>query len=159
MSESVERHGRDYLPESFDLEQVINPQYRPDQPNKWQSSKGFNRHEGMKAAHTRLLHPGQGKVMAHSHSINNKSTWRRVQNEPKPGENPYALSYPETAKENGHRKEDLRKHIGSALFMPVSRTTSSLEDKAKCNSLRIMESLDKGYYMTTNKSPNRLTAT
>lgn len=69
-----------------------------------------------------------------------------------PGDNPYALSFPETSKDLFLRKVNKQKHVGK-LFVPTSKTTNSLEDKVKSQSLRMMESLDKGYLMTTNKSP------
>jgi hypothetical protein len=53
---------------------------------------------GSNAAHVKLLYPGAGKTDSHSHSINGKSTWIQLPNENFAGDEPYALSFPETAK-------------------------------------------------------------
>ena len=48
----------------------------------------------------------------------------------------------------------MSKEVGDSIFVARSRSTQPLDVKAKSNSLRMMESLDKAYLMTTNRSPS-----
>lgn len=94
----IKIQGRDYLPESFNLEMYRYPSWKEDKKDKWLTPKGFDNKTGVNAAHVlKLQHPGSGRRDMHATSLNDTAAWPICQNEPQPGDNPYALSYPEMA--------------------------------------------------------------
>jgi len=42
VNEAIAKHGKDYLPESFDLNKYLKPDWKPEQPKLWTTTKGFN---------------------------------------------------------------------------------------------------------------------
>lgn len=58
VTESITKHGRDYLPESFDLNLYQNPEFRPCNKSKFKTLKGFDTHSGNHSAHVGYQHPG-----------------------------------------------------------------------------------------------------
>lgn len=111
---------------------------------------------GVNAAHVKILHPGQGIQTSHAHSVNGKSPWNRLPNENPPGDDPYAMSFPETARSQIERRRHPEKEVGEVLFNGTCRRSLPFEDKVKVNSIHIMEGLDKGYLMATKKSPTKI---
>ena len=85
----------------------------------------------MNSSHVRLEHPGQGKVDMHASSVHKNSTWKVCNNENKAGENPYAMSYPETSHNLFERKRNTFKETTDTIFQATSRTTSVLDDRTK----------------------------
>ena len=102
----ISKTGRDYLPENFDLLKVVDPKWRQVDPSKWRTSSGFDLYAGMPSAHVKLEYSGQGRTLSHQQSCtNDNSTWTLTRNENSPGEDPYALSHPEVAKQLFVRKD------------------------------------------------------
>ena len=85
-------------------------------------------------------------------------TWDKLPNENKPGDDPYAMSYPETAREQIERRRLPHREVSQTLFDSTCRPSKAFEDKVKVNSNHIMEGIEKGYMMATNKNPANLTA-
>jgi hypothetical protein len=52
--------------------------------------------------------------------------------------------------------EKPKNEISKFLFDSTCRRSLPMEDKFKVNSNHIMEGLDKGYLMTTNRSPKKI---
>lgn len=94
----------------------------------------------------------------HQQSISGKGAWDKLPNENRPGDEPYALSFPETARDQIERRRLPHKEIGNTLFDSTCRRSLPFEDKIKMNSHHIMESIEKGYIMVTNKNPVNLIA-
>ena len=96
VTDKIKQHGRDYLPESFNMDMCRYMKLKDNQKDKWMSPKGFDNHAGVSAPHVvKIKHPGNGKIEMHAHALNDKSTWKVCQNENAPGSDPYAVSYPE----------------------------------------------------------------
>jgi len=105
----------------------------------WKTLKGFSS-KGVKSAHVTLLHPGQGKS-----AVGTFSTTKCL-----PGDNPYALSYPEISKDFSLRKRSINKEYGT-VFQSTSRQSGPLDDKVKCKSLRLFENLDRANTISQSK--------
>ena len=74
------------------------PVWKTNQKNKWVNKRGMDIFSGAHAPHVLMNHPGQGIIESHQASVNGKSTWIQLPNANDPGDDPYALSYLETAR-------------------------------------------------------------
>jgi hypothetical protein len=92
----------------------------------------------------------------HTNSLNNKSAWPLCNNEPQPGENPYAVSNLEMTEQIMQRKRLQSKEMSSVPFNATCRTTMPIDDKVKVNSVNMMDKLDRAYLMSTNSSPSKI---
>jgi len=122
VTKQIKIHGRDYLPESFNLDLYRYPSWKDDNKTKWLTPKGFDNKSGVDAAHVvKLPCPGSGKRDMHAHSLNNQSAWPLCHNEPVPGENPYSISYPEMTEIIMQRKRLQSKEISPVPFNATCR--------------------------------------
>ena len=69
VTENIALHGRDYLPESFNLEMAQYPDWKEDIKEKWITKKGFDTHSGVTSAHAlKINYSGAGKTVLHTQS-------------------------------------------------------------------------------------------
>jgi len=80
----------------------------------------------------------------------------QLPNTNEPGDDPYALSYPETTRSQIERKRIPEKEIGAVQFNSTCRRTLPFEDKVKVNSLHNLEGMNKAYLLATNRSPEKI---
>ena len=74
---TIEQHGRDYLPEPFDLDLCKNPRWRSNDNQKWMTTSGYDLYKGCPSSHVKLRHSGYGAKGS-------------------PSEEPYVLAHGET---------------------------------------------------------------
>lgn len=155
---AIAQHGRDHLPEGFDLMMCKYPDWKPVNKSQWMSSLGFDTHSGMPAAHNnKMQHPGAGREVMHANSIKGNAAWAITRTETQAGQNPYALSYDETAVANITRNRHELKEISSVPFLPTSRTSMAFESKLKVNTNHLMDRLASAFVMQTGRSPHKQT--
>lgn len=65
VQDSVTKHGRDHLPESFNMNMYKYPVWKSVQKSKWIDKKGMDIFSGAHAAHVTIKHPGQGITESH----------------------------------------------------------------------------------------------
>ena len=127
VKEQVAKTGRDHLPESFDLKLFENPVYRPSLKSKWLTLKGIDTYSGVHGAQVKYRHAGAGREsVAIAYSV---------------GEEPFSLSYPQTASNTIQRSRQKHKETSKTQFDATCRTANSIEDKIKVNSLGMIEGL------------------
>ena len=145
------------LNEVFDMRLCLNPEFRTTSEQKWMTKRGTDNFSGVNAAHVGIRHPGQGVMEVHQQSVNGKVGWTKLPNENKAGREPFAMSYPESARTQMEsiRSRNPDKQVGD-LFNSTIRSTKAFEDKVKINSWHNMENLQKGYLMTTSKDPHSI---
>ncbi len=132
------------------------PDWKPVNKSQWLTTKGFDNHSGMPAAHNnKMQHPGAGKVVMHVNSIKSNAAWTVTRNEPQTGKNPYALSFSETADANIIRGRQEAKEISSTPFIATCRTSKAIESKLKVNSNHIFDRLTTAFVMQKGHIPNK----
>jgi hypothetical protein len=132
------------------------PVWKPIDKDKWTDKKGMDIFSGSNSKHVAISHPGQGITESHMNSVSGRSTWMQLPNANEPGDDPYALSFPETARSQIERRREPEKEVASVQFNATCRRTLPFEDKVKVNSIHNMEGMDKAYLMTTNRSPQKI---
>jgi hypothetical protein len=58
VQDSVAKHGKNFLPESFNMNLYKYPVWKTNQKNKWVNKKGMDIFSGVHAAHVILGNPG-----------------------------------------------------------------------------------------------------
>jgi hypothetical protein len=131
----IKKQGRDYLPESFDLNLYQQPVWKPISKDKWRTKNGFDNFSGATGAHVGHSAPGQGKTESHRNSINGSKAWKEEVNVNSPGAEPYASGYAELTKKLFERKRDAEREIGDGIFISTCRPSVPMDDKISINSL------------------------
>jgi hypothetical protein len=71
----ITKQGRDYLPESFNMDLYLDPVWKSVERNKWLTKNGMDNYAGVTGAHVGHSAAGMGKTESMRQSVNGSKAW------------------------------------------------------------------------------------